>query len=375
MYHAAQRPALTADWLEQARGANLVAVAQALGVELKRSPGSRQWAGCCPLHTEKTPSFLVHPEKQQWFCHGACHVGGDGLDLVARMLCGARLADLKGNREALGKVRDWYASRGWCDRDDGKRAPRRRPPAAPAQPRAEQPRARPPAAEVQALWDACGRVDPTLVEPTKADMALAVFLSRRRLWAPTVASLDLARALPEDYAWPGWWPRSWAQTWRLVVPAYEVDGTLAAIHARAVTPDAEPRQRWPYCSPFGYSCAGLLLADPRGRALLRGEATDLQGVVVCEGVTDMIAAACELANAGRPLAVLSVTSGSASALARVPWPKGLPVTIATDPDKAGDGYAEKLRAAIPIAVDVRRWRSPLFGADAPEQEEPTDGEG
>jgi hypothetical protein len=59
----------------------------------------------------------------------------------------------------------------------------------------------------------------------------------------------------------------------------------------------------------------------------------------------------------------------------VPWPKGLPVTIATDPDKAGDGYAEKLRAAIPIAVDVRRWRSPLFGADAPEQEEPTDGEG
>lgn len=56
-------------------------VAQRAGLSLLRR-GSRLWA-CCPLHSERTPSFVIYDDGR-WYCHG-CHAGGDAVDLVARM--------------------------------------------------------------------------------------------------------------------------------------------------------------------------------------------------------------------------------------------------------------------------------------------------
>ena len=36
---------------------------------------------CCPFHQEDTPSFSYSPERGTWRCFGACHVGGDVIDL------------------------------------------------------------------------------------------------------------------------------------------------------------------------------------------------------------------------------------------------------------------------------------------------------
>ena len=59
-------------------------------VELVREyiPGlktaGRNHKACCPFHQEKTPSFMVNPEKQIFHCFG-CQAGGDVFSFLMRM--------------------------------------------------------------------------------------------------------------------------------------------------------------------------------------------------------------------------------------------------------------------------------------------------
>jgi len=58
--------------------ADLVAIA---GKYTRLRRAGRQFVGLCPLHSERHPSFFVHPERQVWFCFG-CNRGGDIFDFV-----------------------------------------------------------------------------------------------------------------------------------------------------------------------------------------------------------------------------------------------------------------------------------------------------
>lgn len=51
-------------------------------VQLKRR--GRTYTGLCPFHNEKTPSFVVYPETQSFYCFG-CGAGGDIITFVKKI--------------------------------------------------------------------------------------------------------------------------------------------------------------------------------------------------------------------------------------------------------------------------------------------------
>ena len=51
-------------------------------VQLRRR--GRTCTGLCPFHNEKTPSFVVYPETQSFYCFG-CGAGGDVITFVRKI--------------------------------------------------------------------------------------------------------------------------------------------------------------------------------------------------------------------------------------------------------------------------------------------------
>ena len=47
--------------------------------------GGRTFKASCPFHQERTPSFVVDPERGSWHCFGACANGGDVIEFVRRI--------------------------------------------------------------------------------------------------------------------------------------------------------------------------------------------------------------------------------------------------------------------------------------------------
>ena len=64
------------------RETDLVALVRSRGVELKKH-GSKDYAGCCPFHGDKDPSFIVSPAKGLFHCMG-CGAAGNAIQFVEK---------------------------------------------------------------------------------------------------------------------------------------------------------------------------------------------------------------------------------------------------------------------------------------------------
>lgn len=58
-------------------------VAEVLRGYLTLHPAGKNFKALCPFHHEKTPSFMISPERQSWHCFG-CGLGGDIFSFVMR---------------------------------------------------------------------------------------------------------------------------------------------------------------------------------------------------------------------------------------------------------------------------------------------------
>ena len=326
-------------WIEAAKDLPFGEAADLMGLQQGRG---RSWGPCPCCNSEKRGStdrrgpIGVRRDGTAWMCH-PCGAKGDVIDLVAASIAGSTYRSV--DQESREKVRTWFTEHGYGSGNYDR--PRERP--APVV--RENTRSRPPEPEVRSLWSATTTLVEALGQEPEYSKPLSGWLFERRFNPEAVDRLGMIRVMPQghQYRWPPWWPHKWARFWRLTTPAYEMTGKFVSMHARSVNLQQRgPKTIW----PRGHEAGGLVMANRRGVMMLRGDTDESSGLIVCEGLTDLIRASLASEAEDLGFAVIAGTCGSFRALSRLRLPRGFKVYIATDPDEKGNEYAQIISRSI-----------------------------
>ena len=286
----------------------------------------------CPWHSERTPSCSVKLASDGTIaahCFG-CGVGGDVLSLVAA----ARGLD---TRRDFARVVELAADLAGGSLD-GYRPPVRR--AVPA------PRLPPPVVSVGALWAAS--------KPVTDDADLARQLLGRCLDPAIIEDLDLARCLPQSGTIPKW-AQSGSLSWwesghRLLLPLWNVEGSLCSVHARLVEKVDGDRAKGLF--PSGHTAKGLFLADSFARLLITEgipkwwRQNEPPSVIITEGAPDFLTVATHYGCSEYAPAALGVVSGSWSDELAARIPTECRVVVKVHRDEAGAKYRDAIRRSL-----------------------------
>lgn len=324
-------------WLHAAEKIAVTEVAQRLGLQSLKSNSWGPCFSCGALNRgskDKRGTIGLRTDNKGWTCH-RCDAGGSGIDLVSFHVGGSKFSGL--DQLSKKKVQVWFEG----EINDGIPIPDEPP---------KLRGSRPPVVEVQSLWTASMKLN----QVKDNDTAIS-FLKGRNLNLGALSKSGVVRITPDrsKYEWPSWWPAGRSQLWRLIVPAFDENGKFVSLHGRAVqTPDSAPKTLW----PKGFEAKGLFMPNRHAVKMLRGQATDLDGLLFVEGLTDFMKCSSEVEDLNLNLAVLGGTSGSFSAVSKLKIPKNLKIYIGTDPDEQGREYASRIQLQLP---DRTTYRIPL----------------
>jgi hypothetical protein len=196
----------------------------------------------------------------------------------------------------------------------------------------------PPRGEVDALWASCLDIehDPAALawiesRFVRADLDIYTVIDRIGLYG-------LARALPAGPL-PSWARCGvpWNVSHRIVVPMFDASGVMRSL--RAIRTDGGTERK--RVAPSGFSTAGLLMADPMARRVLReGPAVGPLDVGILEGEPDWLTRALAVSDSNdNAPALFGLVSGAWSAAFAGRIADGSRVAVRTHVDDAGDGYA------------------------------------
>lgn len=181
------------------------------------------------------------------------------------------------------------------------------------------------------------------------------FLNKRGLIHEKMTSAGVA---PKDFDYEslsqaegktcGWFIRSWAKKFPILIPLVDYKGNLRSLMARALNSS----NRKTTC-PIGYDVGKLFFANVNARLFLKKQIVPKK-VWICEGEMDYLTMSM-----AENIYVIGVRSGSMSHLQLMPWKKEQTVYIATHNDKAGEQYAAEIKRNIYPArwkrVDMRNF--------------------
>lgn len=314
----------------------------------------------CPVHGGKDPNFAIKLKTGRivYHCHSACaDRGGDAIKLVGEVERIPRFRDQLARAASLVGIalevpEPRQAARGL----KGYVPPKTLKPRPEPEPELASLCEYPPALDVLDLW-LTGSVDVT------ADATCSAWLRDKRALCPeTIADRGLCRFITENASQPAW-ARFGGQSWlnagyRVLVPFYDAGGLLQALRAGTTSAEAKVKR----VSPFGYSTKGLVMADSLGLEMLKTgkrpgwwQAEAAFRVVIAEGEPDFLTWATRSSDADELApAVLGVIQGSWTGELAARIPSGSKVIVRTDPDPAGDKYAETINRTLAGRCEVRR---------------------